>query len=46
VLALLSVIFLALYTRDTLRQHDESKPARKAWLRVRLIFSVMNILLF
>jgi cytochrome bd-type quinol oxidase subunit 2 len=46
VLALLSVIFLALYTRDRLRQQDASKPARTAWLRVGIIFGVISIVLF
>jgi len=46
VLALLSVIVLALYTRDRLRQQDASKPVRKAWLRVGNICGVISIVLF
>ena len=46
VLALLSVVFLALYTRERLRQQDASQPARKAWLRVGIIFGVISIVLF
>ena len=46
VLALLSVIFLTLYARERLRQREASKPARKAWLRVGIIFGVISGVLF
>ena len=45
VFALLSVIYLTLYTRDYLRNRAESKPVRKAWLRVGLIFGAISIVL-
>ena len=46
IFALLSVVYLMLYARDYLKNRTESKPARKAWLRVGLIFGIVSILLF
>jgi len=46
IFALLSVVYLMLYARDYLKNRREAKPARKAWLRVGLIFGIISILLF
>jgi hypothetical protein len=44
--ALISVIYLSLYARESLRGRVGSMPARKAWLRVGLIFAVVSLVLF
>lgn len=44
--AVLSLVYLFLYVRDYLRQRETSKPARKAWLRIGLIFGAVSLVLF
>jgi hypothetical protein len=46
VFALLSLVYLFLYVRDYLRQRETSNPARKAWLRIGLIFGAVSLVLF
>lgn len=38
----LSVIYLALYARDSITRRTEGRPARRAWLRLGLIFGVIS----
>jgi hypothetical protein len=42
----LGVIFLGLATRDFARNRGKATPARKAWLRVGLIFAAVGIFLY
>jgi hypothetical protein len=42
----LGVIFLGLATRDSVKNRGSATPARKAWLRVGLIFSAVGVFLY
>ena len=43
---ILSVLFFGLSLRDYLRAKGEKTPARKAWLRVAIIFAIVGIFLY
>lgn len=41
--ALFSVFFAGLYIKDRLRLLGQHNPARKAWLRLAIIFALMSL---
>ena len=42
----LGVIFLGLAVRDSVKNRGRVTPARKAWLRVGLIFTAVGVFLY
>ena len=44
--AILSVVYLSLYARDRFRRSNTNIVARKAWLRIGLIFGAVSLVLF
>jgi hypothetical protein len=46
VFAALAVVFAVLAVRDYFRERGKTTPARKTWLRMALIFSVVAVGLF
>ena len=46
VLVAVAVIFVALAFRDYLASEGKLSPARKAWLRIALVFAIVGIGLF
>jgi hypothetical protein len=43
---ILSVLFFGLSLRDYIRSKGQQTPARKAWLRVAVIFAIVGVLLY